>query len=81
MGCNCKGTSKGIANRAYEKWIVVDIKNLYDVEIGDTSIQYYTKEQRMLVGEWYEWVYPNSIPVDYKKADRELIKLFDYHKL
>ena len=80
-GCNCKGTNKGIANKAHEKWLVVEIKKLYDTEIGNKTIQYFTNEQRELVLEWYRWVYPNSIPVEYKKANTEIIKLFDYHKL
>lgn len=81
MGCNCKGTSKGISNKAHEKWLVREIYDLYKIEIGDKTIQYFTSEQRELVLEWYYQVYLNSIKVDYKKADHELNKLFDYHKL
>ena len=81
MGCNCKATSKGIANRASEKWLVQDVYELYKIEIGETRIQYFTKEQRDLVLDWYDEIYPNSIPVEYKKANNELIKLFQFHKL
>ena len=79
--CNCKGTTKGIANKSKERWLAMEIYDLYKIEIGDTKIQYFTKEQRELVLSWYEWVYPNSIPVDYKKANTELNKIFDYHNL
>jgi len=81
MGCNCKGTTKGIANRAQERWLVQDIYNQYVDIIGDKSIQYFTTEQRQQVRYWYYQAYPNSVEVDYKKADYELNKLFDYHKL
>ena len=81
MGCNCKGTTKGIANRVNEKWIVEEVFNLYQIEIEDKTIQYFTSEQRQLVLDWYYQLYPNSIPVDYKVANRELLKAFDYHKL
>lgn len=81
MGCNCKGTSKGIPNKSNEKWLARDVYDLYKIEIGETTIQYFTKEMRQLVLDWYDMIYPNSIPVDYKKANTELIKVFQYHKL
>lgn len=81
MGCNCKGTTKGIPNKANEKWLAQDIYELYKIEIGQTTIQYFTKEMRQLVLDWYDMIYPNSISVDYKKANTELIKVFQYHKL
>ena len=70
-----------MANYKYEKWRVVKIKEQYDQEIGNTTIQYFTKDQRTLVIDWYQTIYPHSPKVDYKKANRELIKLFEYHKL
>lgn len=81
MGCGCKATNKGIANKAHEKWLVKEIYDHYQSEIGTTTIQYFTNDMRRLVLDWYSWVYPNSIKVNYKKANIELNKLFVYHKL
>ncbi len=81
MGCNCKGTTKGIANRAQERWLVKDIYNDYKELIGDKTIQYFTTEDRQQVKYWYYQVYPNSVEVTYKKADYELNKLFDHHNV
>lgn len=81
MGCGCKQTGKGIPNRAGEKWLIKEIYDHYKTEIGNTTIQYFTKEQRQLVIDWYEWVYHNSKPVDYKTANNKLNYLFEYHKI
>ena len=81
MACNCKKTTKGIPNRSKERWLVQQVWTDYSKEIGDTTIQYFTSQQRQQVRYWYYQVYPNSVEVDYKHANRELIKVFEYHKL
>ena len=81
MGCNCKGTTKGIANRSQERWLAQEIYQQYKETIGDTTIQYFTTEQRNFVRYKYYEVYPNSVEVDYKKANHELQKVFAHHKL
>ena len=79
--CNCKGTSKGVPNRSREKTLIRHIYEQYQQVIGNTSIQYFTTEQRQQVRYWYYEVYTNSVEVDYKVANKELHKLFEYHKL
>ncbi len=80
MGCNCKGTTKGVANKSRERMFVLPIYEKYKEVIGDTSIQYFTTDQRNFVRYKYYDIYPNSVEVDYKKANSELIKVFQYHK-
>ena len=80
MGCNCKGTTKGVANKLRERMFVLPIYEEYTKVIGDTSIQYFTTDQRNFVRYKYYDIYPNSVEVDYKKANSELIKVFQYHK-
>lgn len=80
MGCNCKGTTKGVANNSRHRGLILPIYEQYKETIGDTSIQYFTTEQRNFVKYKYYEVYPNSVEVDYKKANYELIKVFQYHK-
>lgn len=81
MGCNCKGTKKGIPNNENQKWLAQDLYNKYQVMIGDKSIQYFTKEQREKVLEWYYMVWFNSVDVDYKHANSKLLYLFEKYNL
>ena len=81
MGCNCKATRKGIANRSGEKWLIQEIYTDYSKEIGTTTIQYFTSQQRQQVTYWYYQVYPNSIEVNYKTANKELIEVFKKHNI
>ena len=81
MGCGCKGTRKGIPNRKSELWLVKQIHQEYTSTIGDKDLQDFTSDDIGRVLDWYYQIYTNSISVDYQVAYRELIKVFDYHKL
>ena len=77
MGCNCKSTGKGVPNRTNQKWLIEQVYDAYQTEIGDKTVQYFTTEQRDKVLEWYYEIWYNSKPVDYKTANAELLKVFD----
>jgi len=79
MGCNCKGTRKGITNRSQERWLVQDIFAKYQTLTGETETL--TDEQNKQLKYWYYEIYPNSVEVDYTIAKRELINVFSQHKL
>lgn len=78
--CKCR-SNKGTPNRTNELWLVKEIYAKYNQLINETSIQYMSKEQRELILEWYYELYPKSVVVDYKTANKQLLKVFELHKL
>lgn len=81
MGCNCRATKKGIANNKSDRSLALFQYEQYKPLIGDTKIQYFTKEQREKVLEWYYQVYPNSVEVKYTSANKSLIEFYKHHNL
>lgn len=75
MGCNCKGTKKGIPNRADDATYVNIAKTDLEKTIGDLEVDSLNSQQEQKVVEIYYFLYPNSVPVTVKQAYNKLKEL------
>jgi len=75
VGCQCKGTKKGIANYENNSGVIREVTRTFNEEVGNLSYEALSPHQQEVTTKLYYDVYPNSKPVTSKQAYDKLTRI------